>query len=190
MKPAFRRAAAGLVVVLLLAGCGPQAQDEDDVQIIEDDKEQVYIFPDGTEVVGAQAEWTEQVVRRFASSPTIWKETQVKTDGFLQYVSIPKGFHLAKALTNGEVTRAIYVNPEKQWLFLLNAWHPGTPGRGWTITPHCVKETEAGQPLQPILDHLCRGEYLVDGWKIQLGVTAPDTETSRHLLVSSIRQPT
>ncbi|EKP94047.1 hypothetical protein [Thermaerobacter subterraneus] len=179
------------VAVFLVAGCGPQAQDTEDVQIVEDEKDQVYIFPDGTQVVGTQAEWIKEVVQFFASSPTTWEEVDVKEKeiGFLKYVSVPSGFRLAKAITNGQVTRAIYVNPEQQWLFLLNAWQPGYPGRGWTLTPHCVTETEAGTPLQPLLDHLCRGEYLIDGWKIQFGVTSSDMETSRHLLVASIRPP-
>ncbi|QIA27765.1 hypothetical protein DYI95_009810 [Thermaerobacter sp. PB12/4term] len=180
-------ALASLAVALAMAGCGAQPQDPNDVQIIEDE-EQVYIFPDGTRVTGDKARWTEQVVHRLMASASTWREADLNTAEFLQHVSIPAGFHLAKTATNGEVTRAIYVAPDAQRVFVLNAWHPGGPGRGWTITPNCVTETEAGQPIQPWLDHLCRAEYRVDGWQIQIDVATGDMESSRHLIVASVER--
>lgn len=123
MKPVFRRAAAGLVAVLLLAGCGPKAQDDDDVQIIEDEKEQVYILPDGTTVRGGRAAWVRDVkdrlklgqVDKFMITPDMI--SNVFGDAFI-VPDVPDRFHFlgytmtANKAANFRMARATWVDPD------------------------------------------------------------------------------
>lgn len=124
-----RIAAAGLVLVLVLIGCGSQQPDD---RQTEDKSEEVYIFPDGTEVRGDAAAWVRDVKDQFklgqVDVKTITPEmiTGVFGDAFAT-PQVPERFHLlGYTMTHNpeadfRIAQAAWVHPDGHEVVLVTA---------------------------------------------------------------------
>ena len=168
MKKAARRTLAAVLAVFLLAGCGPQAQDDDDVQIIEDEKEQVYIFPDGTKIRGQAGEWTLQAVRDImAQEPEhLWEPASVQEiKDELAYPEhdasiptprhLPQGFHLTAGFIDAHPTvqaaRVIWVSPHSKEAVVADVTiEPDATDQDdpfWPFAPLCSEQRHENDPV-------------------------------------------
>lgn len=116
MRRVARFLAVGLALALVLTGCGPQQPDDQQTD------EEVYIFPDGTEVRGKAAAWVQKVKQEFklgqVDVKTITPEmiAGVFGDAFAT-PQVPERFHLlGYTMTH---------NPEADFRLAQAAWvHP------------------------------------------------------------------
>jgi len=143
-----RLAAAVLALALVLTGCGPQQPDD------QQDDEEVYIFPDGTEVRGEAAAWVQDVKREFqfgqVDVKTITPEmiANVFGDTFVT-PKVPERFRLlGYQLTYSDkadfrMADAAWVNPGQREVILVTASDvPGGPdgnGAFVKLEPMCYE---------------------------------------------------
>lgn len=196
MKPAFRRAAAGLVVVLLLAGCGPQAQDEDNLRINndEDEEEQVYIFPDGTVVHGDESKWVKDVeafLSRWIKEP-VWSPVEsskgIRSKVEAGMAKISDGFiYLGTWLTSRpDEQKTIWLNPDSRQLLQLTTWQESSPSAPTNTTPSKPICSQGDEALKFVPDMpewiqtVCTSDFTHDGMRVQLFVVnVSETDTSK-----------
>lgn len=180
MKHVRWLAVAGLVAALLLAGCGSQAQDEDDVQIIEDEKEQVYILPDGTVVHGEEASWLQNVVAQLYPAdgfkPTNVEEIRRLLGEHFVQPTLPSRFRLVGYASNGNdlarVVSTYWAAPSsKEWI-VLSIQNTGTNVR-YVGEPLCDEEllerpgTKVSD-LYPWASQICVADVDIPGWRAHL----------------------
>lgn len=195
--------AAGLALALVLAGCGPQAKDEDDVQVIEDDDEQVYIFPDGTQVGGEEARWMKQTLARLypperMNGRRMVNEEAVRSalgEQFVQFThpATPSRFHFVGytlAEINGNVSVSAYwASPEsKEWI-AINVQKMDGQTQHFT-SPICEdwSESEGSKAIDvpPGGNYGCFAEVIVPGWYVHLWMkNVPETDAIS--IASSVR---
>ena len=186
--PAFGLAGVVAAVALfLLAGCGPQAQDTEDVQVIEDEEEQVYIFPDGTVVRGEAAAW----LRSLEFPEAFWDlrhESQNQDfDAFVDWAGdipwIPTKlsgeFHFLSIVASGpnygpHQRRIVFAAPERRELFVADIAKVGPSGTKVIASEHpveyqCVDDYPPGDPgAAPLstfngLAHYCQATWGLPG---------------------------
>ncbi|HEY8425535.1 MAG TPA: hypothetical protein VIK73_05925 [Limnochordales bacterium] len=199
--------AAGLALALVLAGCGPQAQDEDDVQIIEDEKEQVYIFPDGTEVTGEAAAWLHSLEFPEAFWDLRHEHMSQDFDAFKEWVGdirwvpseLPDDFRFLGVVASGpgygpHQRQIVLAAPERRELFIADITKFGPSGTkvipGETPADYrCVYEYPPGDPsAAPLstfngLSHYCQAVWGLPGdvllsWHL---INTPEDEARRIL---------
>jgi len=135
--PLARLTVIGLLVALTLAGCGPQPADDNNVEA-EGEAEEVYIFPDGTEVTGEAAAWLKeamkQLIRFKVQAGDLEDARQVLGDIFAM-PDLPDRFHLVDVRVYGQDKHVImnWAAPAtKEWVELA-------------LSPAVVDVTATGQ---------------------------------------------
>ena len=203
MKQARRLAVAGLVATLLLAGCGPQAQGENDAQIIENEQETVYIFPDGTQVRGEEARWMKQTLARLypperMNGRRMVNEEAVRSalgEQVVQFThpATPSRFHFVGytlAEINGIVSVSAYWGSpaSKEWI-AINVQKMDGQTQHFT-SPICEdwSESEGSKAIDvpPGGNYGCFAEVIVPGWYVHLWMkNVPETDAIS--IASSVR---
>ena len=195
MKKAVRRTLAAVLAVFLLAGCGPQAQDEDNVQIIEDEKEQVYIFPDGTIARGGDAEWMKEAVARLYPTENFRsvsaEEAQHILGTTIVLPDLPGRFHLVGFASGGSneaaSVKTYWAAPEsKEWLEV--AIRRTDTNMKHFETPWCDEGTEVeGKKISDVFPwarQRCTSTIEIPGWYVHLWMLNVPGDDARHIATS------
>lgn len=179
MGTVSRLAAAVLALALVLTGCGPQQPDD------QQDDEEVYIFPDGTEVRGEAATWVREVERVVGGIRiTRWKPTELPP--VLDALPIPEEFRLVNVWTNGGTLPdylAIWAEPASQEVISVTALGQKTPVMSWL--DNCVTEAEDGTPLADLAawyQQRCGRVYVYQGHQLHIVAISSDADRAMHLV--------
>lgn len=196
MKKAARRTFAAVLAVFLLAGCGPQAQDDDDVQIIEDEKEQVYIFPDGTMVRGEEASWLKNAVSQLypgeGVTPSNEEDAHRLLGEYFVQPTLPSRFRLVGyASSENESVRVVstyWAAPSsKEWI-VLSIRNTGSNVL-FAEEPLCDDELLEGpgtkvSDLYPWASQICVADVDIPGWRAHLWMLNVSTDDASIITAS------
>jgi len=196
-----------LTLALVAIGCGPQHPDNKDNQNAEETAEEVYIFPDGTEVRGEAAAWLHSLEFPEAFWDLRHEDVSRSFDAFKEWVGdirwvpseLPDDFRFLGVVASGpnygpHQRRIVLAAPERRELFVADIARIGHTGA--KVIPgkkpadyRCAYEYPPGVPdAQPLntfngVSHYCQAKWGLPGdvllnWAL---INTPEEEARRIL---------